>query len=609
MSNSVSNRLFKMVISYWPLLIVSTISAFIYVAFNGLSVWLTASLFNNILTDFEDLIVNHDNLRNTKVSINDQLKYWTNELILRDSALESLKVLCYTIIGSFLFKNIFLYIKNIVLTYIQFNLITKLRVRLYAHLQKMSLSYFDKSQSGALSSIVLNDVSNMRVAFGASFHKLFVEPINIILFVALLLIINLKLALISIIIVPLSGAIVILIGRSIRRKSKRTAEKIARIMSIMAENLNSIRVVKSFSMESFETDRFTSEQERYYQLIFRRAKLRLISSPIIEMIGAFIGVCLLWIGGHDVLVSHNMNSEDFIRFILILFSVLGPIRNLSNVSVELQKGFASADRVFEVLDTPELIKSKQNATIISELNDQISFNNVSFNYDGTDSVLKDVSFNMKKGTVTALVGSSGAGKSTIADLIPRFYDVVDGSVTIDGVDIKDIDIKSLRRLMGIVSQETILFNDTIGSNIKYGLQSVSDKRLELAAKNANALDFIKEQPEGFETIIGEKGVRLSGGQRQRIAIARGILKNPPILILDEATSSLDTESEYLVQTAIDNLMADRTVLVIAHRLTTVENADSILVMDSGQIVASGTHQELLNQEGIYTRLYNKQFKK
>ncbi|MCS5653930.1 MAG: ABC transporter ATP-binding protein/permease [Candidatus Marinimicrobia bacterium] len=609
MSNSVTNRLFKMVISYWPLLIVSTISAFIYVAFNGLSVWLTASLFNNILTDFEDLIINHDNLRNTKVTINDQLKYWTNELILRDTALESLKVLCYTIIGSFLFKNIFLYLKNIALTYIQFNLITKLRVRLYAHLQKMSLSYFDRSQSGALSSIVLNDVSNMRVAFGASFHKLFVEPINIILFVALLLIINLKLALISIIIVPLSGAIVILIGRSIRRKSKRTAEKIARIMSIMAENLNSIRVVKSFSMESFETDRFTGEQERYYQLIFRRAKLRLISSPIIEMIGAFIGVCLLWIGGHDVLVAQSMNSEDFIRFILILFSVLGPIRNLSNVSVELQKGFASADRVFEVLDTTVSIKSKPNATTISELNDQISFDNVSFNYDGNDRVLKDVSFNMKKGTVTALVGSSGAGKSTIADLIPRFYDVVDGSVTMDGVDIRDIEINSLRRLMGIVSQETILFNDTIKSNIKYGLQSVSDQRLEEAAKNANALDFIKEQPEGFETMIGEKGVRLSGGQRQRIAIARGILKNPPLLILDEATSSLDTESEYLVQTAIDNLMADRTVLVIAHRLTTVENADSILVMDSGQIVGSGTHQELLSQEGLYTRLYNKQFKK
>ena len=609
MSNSVTNRLFKLVIPYWPLLVVSTLSAFIYVAFNGLSVWLTASLFNNILTDFEDLIVNQNALRNAKFSINDQLKYWTNELILRDTALESLKVLCYTIIGSFLFKNIFLYIKNIALTYIQFNIITKLRVRLYAHLQAMSLSYFDKSQSGELSSIVLNDVSNMRVAFGTSFHKLFVEPINIILFIVLLLIINLKLALIAIIIVPLTGAIVIMIGKSIRRKSKRTAEKIARIMSIMTENLNSIRVVKSFSMESFETDRFTNEQDRYYQLIFRRAKLRLISSPITEMIGAFIGVCLLWIGGHDVLVTHNMTSEDFIPCILSLFSVLGPIRNLSNVNIELQKGFASADRVFGVLDTPASIVSKLDAKTINELNDQISFNNVCFNYEGTERVLKDISFNMDKGTVTALVGSSGAGKSTVADLITRFYDVVEGSVTIDGVDIRDIELNSLRMLMGIVSQETILFNDTLGSNIKYGLQSVSNERLEEAAKNANALDFINEQPQGFETIIGEKGVRLSGGQRQRIAIARGILKNPPILILDEATSSLDTESEHLVQTAIDNLMADRTVLVIAHRLTTVENADSILVMDAGQIVAYGTHQELLSQDGIYTRLYNKQFKK
>ena len=608
MSKSVTNRLFSMVISYWPLLIVSTISAFIYVAFNGLSVWLTASLFNNILTDFEDLVINQNTLRNAKYTLNDQLKYWTNELILRDTALNSLKVLCYTIIGSFLFKNIFLYIKNITLAYIQFNLITNLRVRLYAHLQRMSMSYFDKSQSGELSSIVLNDVSNMRVAFGTSFHKLFVEPINIILFVSLLLIINLKLALIAILIVPLTGAIVILIGRSIRRKSKRTAEKIARIMSIMAENLNSIRVVKSFSMEPFETKRFTGEQERYYQLIFGRAKLRLIASPITEMIGAFIGVSLLWIGGHDVLVAGSMSSEDFIRFILILFSVLGPIRNLSNVSVELQKGFASADRVFDVLDTPISIRSKPGAVKISELNDKISFNDVCFNYDGTDSVIKNISFKIKKGTVTALVGSSGAGKSTVADLIPRFYDVVDGSVSIDGVNVKDIEIRSLRQMMGIVSQETILFNDTIGSNIKYGLQNVSEERMKNAAKNANALDFINEQPEGFNTVIGEKGVRLSGGQRQRIAIARGILKNPPILILDEATSSLDTESEHLVQIAIDNLMAERTVLVIAHRLATVENADNILVMDNGKIVASGTHQELLSQGGLYTRLYNKQFK-
>ena len=379
-------------------------------------------------------------------------------------------------------------------------------------------------------------------------------------------------------------------------------------MGIMSENLNSIRIIKSFAMEAFETNRFKQEQERHYNLDLRQAKLRLISSPVTEMIGAFIAVILLWIGGHDVLVSNNMTSEDFIRFILILFSVLQPIRSLSKVGINLQNGFASADRVFNVLDTVPAIVSKPNAIKIKDVKDEITFNNVGFNYDGTDRILKDISFTMKKGTVTALVGASGAGKSTIADLIPRFYDVINGKIEIDGNDIRDLDINSLRKMMGIVSQETILFNDTIGSNIKYGLQSVTDDQLQKAAKNANAYDFISEQPNGFETVIGEKGVRLSGGQRQRIAIARAILKNPSILILDEATSSLDTESEYKVQKAIDNLMADRTVLVIAHRLSTVESADKIVVMEDGEIADFGSHQDLLKKDGVYTRLYKKQFK-
>ena len=472
----------------------------------------------------------------------------------------------------------------------------------------MSLSFFDKRQTGELSSIVINDVSNMRVAFGTSFHKLFVEPINIIVFISLLFIINLKLALLSIVIVPLTGVVVVIIGKSIRRRSKRTAEKIARIMGMMSENLNSIRIVKSFAMEAFETVRFKKEQERHYALDLRQAKLRLVSSPITEMIGAFIAVILLWIGGHDVLVSGDMNSEDFIRFILILFSVLQPIRSLSNVGINLQKGFASAERVFEVLDTVPPITSKPNAITISDVKNDIVFRNVTFNYDGTESILKDISFMMKKGTVTALVGASGAGKSTVADLIPRFYDVASGAIEIDGTDIRDLNIKSMRKMMGIVSQETILFNDSIGANIKYGLQSVTDDQLYEAAKNANAYDFIIDQPNGFNTIIGEKGVRLSGGQRQRIAIARAILKNPSILILDEATSSLDTESEFLVQKAIDNLMEDRTVLVIAHRLTTVENADTIVVMKDGKIADSGSHKDLLEKDGVYTRLYKKQFK-
>lgn len=608
MEKSIYRRLYDLVAGYWPYLLASSISAFIYVAFNGLSVWLTATLFNNILTDFDELIKTQSLLASSKASLNDQLKFWTNKLILRDTAIESLKVLCYTLIASFLIKNIFLYIKNISLTYIQFNLIKKLRAQLYSHLQSLSLSFFDKRQTGELSSIVINDVSNMRVAFGTSFHKLFVEPINILVFISLLFIINLKLALLSIIIVPLTGAVVVVIGKSIRRRSRRTAEKIARIMGIMSENLNSIRIIKSFAMEAFETNRFKQEQERHYNLDLRQAKLRLISSPVTEMIGAFIAVILLWIGGHDVLVSNNMTSEDFIRFILILFSVLQPIRSLSKVGINLQNGFASADRVFNVLDTVPAIVSKLNAIKIKDVKDEITFNNVGFNYDGTERILKDISFAMKRGTVTALVGASGAGKSTIADLIPRFYDVINGKIEIDGNDIRDLDINSLRKMMGIVSQETILFNDTIGSNIKYGLQSVTDDQLQKAAKNANAYDFISEQPNGFETVIGEKGVRLSGGQRQRIAIARAILKNPSILILDEATSSLDTESEYKVQKAIDNLMADRTVLVIAHRLSTVESADKIVVMEDGEIADFGSHQDLLKKDGVYTRLYKKQFK-
>ena len=608
MEKSIYRRLYDLVAGYWPYLLASSISAFIYVAFNGLSVWLTATLFNNILTDFDELIKTQSLLASSKASLNDQLKFWTNKLILRDTAIESLKVLCYTLIASFLIKNIFLYIKNISLTYIQFNLIKKLRAQLYSHLQSLSLSFFDKRQTGELSSIVINDVSNMRVAFGTSFHKLFVEPINILVFISLLFIINLKLALLSIIIVPLTGAVVVVIGKSIRRRSRRTAEKIARIMGIMSENLNSIRIIKSFAMEAFETNRFKQEQERHYNLDLRQAKLRLISSPVTEMIGAFIAVILLWIGGHDVLVSNDMTSEDFIRFILILFSVLQPIRSLSKVGINLQNGFASADRVFNVLDTVPAIVSKPNAIKIKDVKDEITFNNVGFNYDGTERILKDIFFTMKKGTVTALVGASGAGKSTIADLIPRFYDVINGKIEIDGNDIRDLDINSLRKMMGIVSQETILFNDTIGSNIKYGLQSVTDDQLQKAAKNANAYDFISEQPNGFETVIGEKGVRLSGGQRQRIAIARAILKNPSILILDEATSSLDTESEYKVQKAIDNLMADRTVLVIAHRLSTVESADKIVVMEDGEIADFGSHQDLLKKDGVYTRLYKKQFK-
>ena len=603
MSRNIYARLVRLVLPYWPILLVSTIASLFYVVFNSLSIWLTASLINNILTDFDQLIEKHSALSGQILTLNDQLKYWTNEIILRETPRETLKVLCITILIVFVVKNIFLYIKNICLSYVQFNLITSIRNKLYHHFHSLSLSFFDKTRTGELSSIIVTDVSNMRVALGTSFHKVFVEPINILMFITLLFVINTKLALYATVIIPITGVIIFWIGRSIRRKSRRTAKQIAGIMGILNEILNSVRVVKAFGTEDYERKRFKKEQEQYYKLIFQRARLRLTASPITETIGAIIGVLLLWIGGMDVLVTGTMNSEDFIRFILILFSVLGPIRLLSNVSINLQKGVASAERVFEIFDTHVEIEDSPDAVDIPLFSNEIGFHKVCFNYDADAPVIQDVSFSIPRGKVVAIVGPSGAGKSTIADLIPRFYDVDSGSISIDGIDIRHVKLISLRSKMGIVTQETILFDETIEFNIAYGIEHYTQEKLNAATQAANAYDFILEQPQGFQTIIGEKGIKLSGGQRQRIAIARAILRNPPILILDEATSSLDTESERKVQLALENLMRDRTTLVIAHRLSTIQRADIIIVLDKGCIMETGNHLSLLNKGGLYQKLY------
>ena len=574
-----------------------------------MSVWLTASLINNILSDFNKLVTEQAQFESSSfLTLNEKLKYWTNGLILRDTAKETLKMLCVSILIIFLLKNVFLYIKNITLTVVQFRLITELRDKLYIQFHKLSLSFFDKQKSGELTSIVVNDVGNMRQALTTGFQRIFVEPINILAFTSLLFIINWKLAAIAITIIPLAGFVIVNISRSIRRKSRRTAAKIAGITNIITETLTSMRVVKAFAMEDYEIDRYTNETKNYYHLIFRRALLRSLAPPITETLGVIIGIALLWIGGKEVLNAQGLTSEDFIRFILIMFSALQPVRSLSNVFSEIQVGAASAERVFGILDTKPAIIDRDSAIEDIAFNKNLEFDHVFFQYnDEEEHVLEDISFSLTKGSVVALVGVSGAGKSTIADLIPRFYDVQEGAISIDGQDIRDIKIKSLRDLLGIVGQEVILFNDSIKNNIQYGLKNVNRDQIAAAAKMANAIEFIEDMPLGFETVIGEKGVKLSGGQKQRIAIARAILKNPPILILDEATSSLDTESEQLVQQAIEQLMKDRTVLVIAHRLSTVRNADKIIVMEKGRIIEKGKHSELYQKDGVYRRLYKLQF--
>ena len=609
MSRSIYKRMGQLMLLHWPYILLSSLSALLFVLLNGISIWLTATLINNILLDFDSILKSQAEWAAKEyLTPNEALKYWTNLAILRETPSDSLKVLCLTILSVFFIKNIFLYLKNILLYIVQLKIVKDIRDRLYVHIQGLSLGYFHKEKTGSITSTIINDVEQLQSSLSIAFQKLFVEPINILIFLSLLFIISWKLALIAIIIIPLAGIAIIAIGKSIRRKSRRTQKKISHIMQILSETLSSIRIVKAFVNEKEEIRKFSVETTNYLNLHLKRARLDLIAAPITESFGVIIGVILLWYGGTEVILQKGLIPEDFIRFILILFSILGPIKQMGNVNIKIQAGAASAERIFTLLDTKPQIVEIKNPTNLGEFKDFIEYKNVCFEYQkGEEQVLDSVSFKINKGEVAALVGPSGSGKSTIADLIPRFYDVSSGEIIIDGNDLKNLSLSSLRGNMGIVTQEVILFNDTIKNNISYAQPEKSMDQIKDAAKAANALEFIENTPDGFETVVGERGVKLSGGQKQRIAIARALLKNPSILILDEATSALDTESEKKVQTAIESLMKDRTALVIAHRLSTVQKADKIIVIDKGKVVEIGSHETLFEKNGIYKRLYDLQF--
>ena len=611
MPDSIYKRMIKLMSPFWVYIIISSVSAIIFVLLNSASIWLTATLINNILLDFDKIVQSQmEWLSNENLTLNEKLKFYTNLIILRETPAESLRVLCVTILSVFFGKNIFLYIKNYLLRIVELSLVRDIRNKLYAHIQSLSLGYFNRQKTGNITSIVINDVEHLQIALGATFQKLFVEPINVITFVSLLFIISWKLALIALIIIPLAGIAVIGIGKSIRRKSRRTQKKVADIMQILSETLSSIRIVKAFANEKNEVSKFSKESKNYFKLLLRRGRLDLLAGPITESFGVVIGVILLWYGGTEVLMQRGLNPEDFIRFILILFSILGPIKQMGNVNLRIQTGYASAERIFSLLDTPKDIIERSNPLQLKSFNKHIEFKNLSFEYEESEGlVLSNINFKINKGEVVAIVGPSGAGKSTIADLIPRFYDPKDGEILIDQENIKKLSLASLRKNMGIVTQDVILFNDTIKNNIAYAQPKATMESIINACKAANALEFIEEIPEGFEAIIGERGVKLSGGQKQRIAIARALLKNPPILILDEATSSLDTESEKKVQTAIEALLQDRTALIIAHRLSTVQNANKIITIEKGKISEIGTHDELYSNDGLYRKLYDIQFLK
>ena len=494
------------------------------------------------------------------------------------------------------------------MAYVEQGIIKHFRDRIYEHLHTLSLSYFHRHQTGHLISRVMNDVTILNEAVNASLIHLLRNPLMVVVYLGILLVLSWKLTLAVLVVFPFGGRLIALIGKKLRKHSLRSQERIADITSVLEETLFGIRVVKAFAMERFEIEKFRKATEHFRRSATKLRRIRRLASPTTEFMGAAIGVMILWIGGRQVLIGGSLAPEEFMAFLTTMFLMMQPLKSLGNVYSRIKVGIAAGERIFEVLDTPPKLCERKHARAMDTLREDICYRNVWFAYN-SEPVLQDIDLRVKVGEVLAIVGPSGAGKSTLVDLLPRFYDPTQGVITIDGVDLRDLRIADLRRLMGVVTQETILFNDAVRNNIAYGHPEIEDKQIITAAQAANAHDFILDLPQGYETVIGDRGVKLSGGQRQRLSIARAILKNPPILIFDEATSALDSEAEQLVQEAIEHLMQGRTAFVIAHRLSTIQNAHRIIVMDEGRIVQEGTHEALINQKGLYRKLYQMQFGK
>jgi subfamily B ATP-binding cassette protein MsbA len=488
-------------------------------------------------------------------------------------------------------------------------IITRLRYELYEHINSMSMSFFERIPSAVLMARITNDVKNLSSVSSKVIADLARETTTLIALLVVIFWRDYKLASISIFVLPLSAIPMIKIGQKLKKLSRKRQEKIAQINNLLQETFVGTKIVKAFCMEDAENAKFGRMNRQLYRLIMKSVRADEITSPLIEFLGSACLALIIWYGGYQVIIG-NTTPGTFFSFIAALFLMYKPIRKFSKMNNTVQDAMASAERVFSILDTPQDIKDHENAIELTGLKKKLEFKKVNFQYDEKDGlVLKDINLDIVKGEMVALVGMSGAGKSTLANLIPRFYDATSGTILIDGTDTRKYTVKSLRKNVGIVTQESILFNDSVRYNIAYGRADCSEDEIVQAAKDAYAHDFITQLPQGYDSTIGERGCRLSGGQRQRVAIARALLKNPDILILDEATSDLDTESEYYVQKALENLMKTRTTLVIAHRLSTVINADKILVFDDGRLVDSGHHEELIKRDGIYKVLFERQFGK
>ncbi|HEX9656047.1 MAG TPA: ABC transporter ATP-binding protein [Bacteroidota bacterium] len=522
---------------------------------------------------------------------------------------ESLFRIVMVILVAFLFKNLFGYIQSMLTTYVEQAMGRDIRGSLYRHLHQLPLSYFTGERTGNLISRIMNDVTVVNSGISASIYTLIREPLLIMAYLTICLLISWQLTLLAFVVFPLVLLIITWVGKRVRRESGKIQERLADVTSVLYETISGVKVVKAFGMESFENKKFAREIQRHFRTVVNIAGIRNLASPTTEFLTAVGGGAIIWYGGLEVLANESMKASEFLGFLFAMFQLMPPIKEISSVNNRIQEASAAGARVFSILDTEPNIKDAPNPVAVSSFEKEIVIENLCFGYSSDTLVLMDISTVIRKGEVVAIVGPSGSGKSTLVDLVPRFYDVTEGSIRIDGVDVRQISIESLRSLIGVVTQETILFNDSVRNNIAYGRPEVPDEKLVEAAKAANAHRFIMNLSDGYETMIGDRGIKLSGGERQRLSLARAILKNPPILILDEATSALDTESELLVQEAIEKLMKGRTSIVIAHRLSTIQHADTIMVIEGGRIREVGKHADLVNEQGsLYKKLYDMQFR-
>jgi subfamily B ATP-binding cassette protein MsbA len=536
----------------------------------------------------------------------DDLRRITTDFIYEGTPGERLARFCIIFFLLSLVKNVFGYFDTYLTIFLEQKILMTIRDELYGKIQMLPMSFFDRQRTGHLISRITNDVTQLRGAVVGGLASLIRNSLMTLIAVGIIFYTSWQLSLLTIVLVPINILLIAVITRKLRKGSRRAQERMADMTSVLQETISGVRVVKAFGMERFEQIKFGDFNRRYFSEYVKMRRFADLASPTSETISILAAVLILWYGGRLV-VDGSLAPANLMMFIGAMLWVVNPIKSLSKLNSLIQEGLVSAERVFEILD----IRTEQEASgegKIESIREEIVYDNVSFSYDGEAEVLRDVRLRVGKGEVVALVGASGAGKSTLADLLPRFYEPGSGRVMIDGRDVSEISIESLRALMGIVTQETILFNDTVFNNIAYGMSECPLEDVIEAARAANAHEFIEAMPNGYDTVIGDRGVQLSGGQRQRLAIARALLKNPQILILDEATSSLDVESEALVQEAIDRLVRGRTTLVIAHRLSTIKNADRIVVLEDGRIRQIGTHEELIGEEGIYRKLYSLQIR-